>query len=301
VADWIKAQTDGSVMVESRGRPMTPGDVMVLVRGREGRRQADAFIALLVRALKSRGVPVAGQDRMVLTEQPAVADLLALGEALLLPDDDLTFACVLTSPLGGMNDDDLMALAIGRRGSLADALRSRADEKPHWRVAWDFFATLLSRVDYATPYALLTEALGPLGARARLLGRLGPEAAEPIAELLNAALTYGALHPPSLQGFLHWIERSGAEVKREAEAAGDLVRIMTVHGAKGLQAPVVILPDTVGLPPDRDTIHWLNDAINDEAIPLWSPRAEFRSAAIGLGSRRRGGGPRNTTGCSTWR
>ena len=280
IADWIQAETNGSVMLESRGRPMRAGDIMILVRGREARRGAGTFTGLLVRALKSRGVPVAGQDRMVLTEQPAVADLLALAEALLLPDDDLTFACVLTSPLGGLNDDDLMALAIDRRGSLAEALRDRADEAPHWRRAWDFFATLLSRVDYAAPYALFAEALGALGGRARLFARLGPEAAEPVAELLNAALTYSAIHPPSLQGFLHWIRRSGAEVKREAEAAGDLVRIMTVHGAKGLQAPVVIMPDTVSMPPDRQTIFWQNDPAGGGLVPLWSPSSDLRSGAI---------------------
>ena len=280
IADWIQASTNGAVMLESQGRAMRPGDIMILVRGREARRGGGAFIGLLVRALKARNVPVAGQDRMVLTEQPAVADLLALAEALLLPDDDLTFACVLTSPLGGLNDNDLMALAIDRRGSLADALRTRADENPAWRRAWDFFATLLSRVDYAAPYALFAEALGALGGRARLFARLGPEAAEPVAELLNAALTYSAIHPPSLQGFLHWIRRSGAEVKREAEAAGDLVRIMTVHGAKGLQAPVVIVPDTVSMPPDGQTVFWQTDPAGFGPVPLWSPNRDLRAAAI---------------------
>jgi ATP-dependent helicase/nuclease subunit A len=285
LADWIKRQTDGSVMLESRGRPLAPGDVMVLVRRRE------AFATALVRELKTRGVPVAGLDRMVLTEQPAVQDLIALGDALLLPDDDLTFACLLTSPLGGLDDDDLMALAIGRSGTLAEVLRNRAGENPRWRRAWDFFATLLSRIDYATPYAILAEALGALGGRARLFARLGPEAAEPIAELLNAALSYASMHPPSLQGFLHWIRRSGAEVKREAEAAGDLVRVMTVHGAKGLQAPLVIIPDTTGLPPDESGIVWADDPLGGGAVPLWSPNKDLRCAAVDRirleGARRR--------------
>ncbi|MBN8896937.1 MAG: UvrD-helicase domain-containing protein, partial [Rhodospirillales bacterium] len=237
LADWIREQTSGAVMLESKDRPLAPGDVMVLVRRR------NAFAHALVRALKTRGVPVAGLDRLVLTEPPAVQDLLALCDALLLPQDDLVFACLLTSPLGGLTDDDLMALATGRAGPLWETLRDRADEQPHWAAAWQFFAALLARVDYVSPYALLAEALGPLGGRARLFARLGAEAAEPIDELLQAALTYGRLHPPSLQGFLHWLRRSGAEVKREPEAAGNLVRVMTVHGAKGLQAPLVILPD----------------------------------------------------------
>jgi ATP-dependent helicase/nuclease subunit A len=274
LADWIDTQTDGSVMLESRARPLAAGDVLVLVRRR------DEFARALVRALKAREVPVAGLDRMVLTDQTAVRDLMALVDALLLPSDDLTFACFLTSPLGGLTDDQLTDLAVGRTASLWDSLRGRAEECSSWTRAADFFALLLGRVDYATPFALFAEALGPLGGRARLLARLGPEAAEPIDELLNAAQSYAALHPPSLQGFLHWLRRSGAEVKREPEAAGDLVRIMTVHGAKGLQAPLVIIPDTTALPKDAGGLVWADDQATGRSVPLWSPRKEFRCKAL---------------------
>ena len=274
LATWIRDQTDGSVMLESRGRPLAPGDVMILVRRRE------AFAHAVVRALKARGVPVAGMDRMVLTDQPAVQDLMTLCDVLLLPDDDLSFACYLTSPLGGLNDDDLMALAIGRPGSLAEALRTRAGENPAWERAWAFFSALLARVDYAAPFTLLAEALGALGGRARLLARLGPEAAEPIAELLNAAQTYTSLHPPSLQGFLQWMRRSGAEVKREAEAAGGLVRVMTVHGAKGLQAPLVIMPDTTALPEEKMSLSWADDPLETSPVPIWVPTKKQRSRSV---------------------
>jgi ATP-dependent helicase/nuclease subunit A len=274
LADCIRNQTDGSVVLQSKGRPLTAGDVLILVRRR------DEFARALVRALKGRGVPVAGLDRMVLTDQPSVQDLMALADALLLPSDDLTFACLLTSPLGGLTDDELSDLALDRPGTLWDALRERADERLSWRRATDLFTKLLSRVDYVSPYTLFAEALGPLGGRARLFARLGPEAAEPVDELLNAALTYSARHPPSLQGFLHWLRRSGAEVKREAETAGDLVRIMTVHGAKGLQAPLVIVPDTSGLPKDDGTIVWADDQRTGRAVPLWAPRKEFRCEAL---------------------
>jgi ATP-dependent helicase/nuclease subunit A len=264
----------GGEMLESKGRPLAPGDVMVLVRRRND------FGRALVRALKSHGVPVAGLDRLVLTEQPAVQDLMALADALLLPQDDLTFACLLTSPLGGLSDDSLMALAIGRNGPLWETLRARTEEREDWRAAWGFFAALLSRVDYVSPHALFAEALGPLGGRARLYARLGPEAAEPVDELLNTALVHGRMHPPSLQGFLHWLRRSGADVKREAEGAGGLVRVMTVHGAKGLQAPLVILPDTTSLPPDGGSILWTTDPATSRTVPIWSPRRELRCAAV---------------------
>ncbi len=273
LARWIAHTVGGGVMIESKGRMLAPGDVMVLVRRRND------FGRALVRALKSHGVPVAGLDRLMLTEQPAVQDLIALGDALLLPQDDLTFACLLTSPLGGLSDNSLMELAIGRRGHLWEALRERANERTDWQAAWAFFAATFARVDYVSPHALFAEALGPLGGRARLYARLGPEAAEPVDELLNAALAYGRMHPPSLQGFLHWLRRSGAEVKREAEGAGKLVRVMTVHGAKGLQAPLVILPDTTSLPPDGGSILWATDPASDREVPIWSPRRELRCVA----------------------
>ncbi len=272
LAGWIGDQVGGGVVLESRGRALAPGDVLVLVRRR------GAFANALVRALKARGVPVAGLDRLVLTDQPAAADLLALCDALLLPEDDLAFACLLTSPLGGLDDASLMDLAVGRTGPLWQSLRGRAAERAEWGAAWDFFAALLARVDYAAPHELLAEALGRLGGRARLLGRLGPEAAEPIDELINAALTYARLHTPSLQGFVHWLRASGAEVKRESEGAGHAVRVMTVHGAKGLQAPLVILPDTTALPPPPSPLVWAEDAGGPGVtLPLWAPRKEFRS------------------------
>jgi ATP-dependent helicase/nuclease subunit A len=274
LAGWIAGQVGGGVMLESAGRPLHAGDVLVLVR-----RRGD-FGRALMRALKARGVAVAGLDRMMLTEQPAVQDLMALCDALLLPQDDLTLAEMLVSPLGGLSDESLMALAAPRAGSLWEELRRRGAEREDWRRARDFFMLLLGRADYTQPYALLSEALGPLGGRARLFARLGPEAAEPVDELLAAALLYATHHPPSLQGFLHWLRLSASEVTREAEAAGDAVRIMTVHGAKGLEAPLVILPDTTGLPPDEHRLHWTMDPGSGTALPLWQPNKELRCRAV---------------------
>jgi ATP-dependent helicase/nuclease subunit A len=272
LAEWIARQIEDGDILQSKGRPVAAGDFLVLVRRR------NAFAGALVRALKSRKVAVAGLDRMVLTSQPAIADLIALCDTLLLPQDDLQLACVLTSPLGGLTDDQLMAIAAGRTGPLWDALRD--SKRPECVEAAAFIATLLSRVDHASPHALLSEALGPLGGRARLLARLGLEAAEPIDELLAASLRHGQMHPPSLQGFLHWLRQSAAEVKREPEGPGgdgfDAVRIMTVHGAKGLQAPIVILPDTTGLPPADEPILWAEDE-SGTMLPVWSPRAEQRT------------------------
>ncbi|GAN60858.1 double-strand break repair helicase AddA [Acetobacter cibinongensis] len=249
-------------------KALTPGDVLILVPRRS------PFVTALIRALKTQNVPVATLVRTGLADQLAVQDLMALCSALLLPQDDLTLACVLTSPLGGMSDDSLMVLATGRNPAapLWSALRERHKERPDWQKAWALLDSLFHRVDYLTPHELLSEALGRAGGRARLLARLGPEAAESIDELLSAALRYQEQHPPSLQGFVHWLRNSEESVKREAEAGGDSVRVMTAHGAKGLQARLVILPDTVSKPRYEDRLFWTKDKHTGLDVPLYVPR-----------------------------
>ena len=268
----------GRAAEQPRGRPIRPGDILVLVRARA----RGGFVPALVRALKDLRIPVGGVDRLVLAEQIAVQDMLALADVLLLPEDDLALAALLKSPLIGLDDDDLLALAPGRDGSLWAALAAhRGGEGRFGRVA-DWLAALMNRADVATPHALFAAVLGgpgPLDARAgraRMLRRLGPDAADPLDEFLNAALAHEAAGPPSLQGFVQALRQGGAEVKREAEGAGDVVRVMTVHGAKGLQAPIVILPDTTAEPRERTALRWLAGD-----LPVWAPRQKgFGAGAL---------------------
>ncbi len=254
-------------------RPIRPGDILVLVRRRT------RFVQLLVRALKERRVPVGGVDRLHLVEQIAVQDLLALCDVLLLPDDDLQLAALLKSPLCGVDEAALLALAWGRPGSLWAALLRQRGTETALGLAATWLARLADRADLITPHALLAEVLGEAGGRARLLARLGPDAADPLDEVLNAALAYEKQHPPSLQGFVSWLRRGNAEVKRETESTADAVRIMTVHGAKGLQAPVVILPD-LGAGKGGKTLRWMEDG--GDALPLWGPnnRKEFHGTVF---------------------
>ncbi|HTZ79919.1 MAG TPA: double-strand break repair helicase AddA [Stellaceae bacterium] len=272
IADRIRAWLDSGERLPSRDRRITAGDVMVLVRKRT------AFVPALVRALKDREVPVAGADRMRLTEQLAVEDMIALGGFLLLPEDDLTLATVLKGPLFAFSEEQLFALAHGRgETSLWRTLYRRADEHKLFRHAVDTLTRLLGRADFAPPYELFAEVLGPLGGRRKLLARLGPEASDPLDEFLAAALAYEADHPPSLQGFLHWLVAGEAEVKRDLDrGVQDEVRILTVHGAKGLEAPIVFLPDTASLPDRVPPLQW-----RDDGLPLYLvPRG--RSAALAV-------------------
>lgn len=265
----------------ARGRAMRAGDVLVLVQKR------NALVQRLVRALKDRGVPVGGVDRMRLVEQIAVQDLLALLDVVLAPRDDLALAALLRSPLCDLSDEALFALAHGRgRASLWERLAAARAGGGAVGAAADRIAAAMARADLVTPHALLAGVLGEDGGRARLLARLGPDAADPLDELLSAALAYEARHPPSLQGFVHWLRRGGAEVKREAEAAADVVRIMTVHGSKGLQAPVVVLPD-VGPGAGTEDLRWTSpDETGGMALPLWASGADLRAPAFNAALRR---------------
>ncbi len=261
VAGWL---ADGE-RLESLGREMRAGDIMVLVRRR------NAFVESLVRAFKARGVPVSGVDRMVLGEQIAVMDLLALGGFLLLPEDDLTLATVLKSPLVGFDEETLFDLAHGRgERHLWQELGERRGESPVFAEAHAWLSDLLARVDYERPYELYAGLLAR-GGRDRLLARLGPEAVDPLDEFMSLALAFERTHAPSLQEFLHWIAAGEAEVKRDLDHTQGAVRIMTVHGAKGLEAPVVFLPDTTRPPNILPSILW-DETPGAEGF-IWLPRA----------------------------
>ncbi|WP_247877931.1 double-strand break repair helicase AddA [Azospirillum sp. TSO22-1] len=271
VADWIRRGEP----LEARDRAIQPGDVMVLVRRRTG------FVAELVRALKDRGVPVAGVDRMVLTQQLAVMDLMAAADFLLLPEDDLTLATLLKGPLIGLTEDELFTLAHGRRGTLWQALLGRGAVDPTFGPARGYLLTLLGRTDFVRPYELFAGILSApcpadtVSGRRAILRRLGPDAHDPLDEFLATALNFERTEAPSLQGFLAWLAASEVEIKRELEQGGGRVRIMTVHGSKGLQAPIVFLPDTMATPTQSPPILWPDEGAT---IPLFAPRRSHEDA-----------------------
>ena len=264
IADTIQGWLASGERLVSEDRPMAAGDILILVRRRR------PFADLMVAALKARNIPVAGADRLRLTDQLAVRDLMALCSVLLLPEDDLALASVLKSPLFGLNDDDLMAIAPARRGSLWSALLAAARDKPRFAPAAEQMKRWRSRADIVPPYEFLVEVLVHDGMRQRLLARLGPEAADPLDELLALALVYDDQAPPSLQGFVTWANAADRDIKRDMEHGRNEVRVMTVHGSKGLEAPVVFLPDTCSAP----TANRANGLLTFPDMPRPDPEPE---------------------------
>jgi ATP-dependent helicase/nuclease subunit A len=244
------------------GKRLKDGEILVLVRRR------DALFAALNRALRARRIPTAGADRVPIATHIAVLDLFALADVMLLPDDDLQLAALLKSPLLGIDEEALMRLAATRDRSLwrtlrdADdlVLRSAAETLRRWR----------RMADQVTPFRFFATVLGPDGGRHAFRARLGSEADDVLDAFLSQALAFENTGAPSLQGFLRYLRANESDLKREAEEGAAGVRVMTVHGAKGLEADVVFLVDTGGwivVPNQRETLVPIGS--RDDPAFLW--------------------------------
>ena len=242
LARHVKNLIDAKPVLATTGLPLEPSDIMILLRSR------GQLAALIVARLHARGVPVAGIDRLKIVEPIAVQDMLATIRFVLQPQDDLSLACLLVSPLIGWNQDQLLKHGYRPPGhGLWQHLRAQPDIDADLEP----LRNMLKSADLTTPYAFLENILsGPIAGRRKLQSRLGSEILVPIEELLNLAMQYQQEGGASLQGFLEWFERGGGEIKREGLAQSRDVRVMTVHGAKGLEAPVVILAD-IAADPDK--------------------------------------------------
>ena len=240
VAAAIKEMLDGKVTieVEEAGQPtrraVRAGDILILVQ-----RRSDLFHEMIA-AIKGAGLPIAGADRMRVAAELAVKDLVALMAFLATPEDDLSLAAVLRSPILGWSEAELFDLAHRRDGFLWRALQNRAAEFPE-TVA--MLEDLRDHTDFLRPYDLLERVLIRHDARRRLLARLGQEAEDGIDAMLGQALAYERMEVPSLTGFVGWLQADDVTIKRDPGSGGNQIRVMSIHGAKGLEAPIVILPD----------------------------------------------------------
>ncbi|MDX1743725.1 MAG: double-strand break repair helicase AddA, partial [Ruegeria sp.] len=248
-------------------RKVKPGDFLILVQ-----RRSDLF-AEIIRACKAKGLPIAGADRLKVGAELAVKDLAALLSFLATPEDSLSLATVLKSPLFGWSEQQLFDLAHRRQEQfLWAALRHRAAEFPETLAILN---DLRGQIDFLRPYDLIERILTRHDGRRKLLGRLGAEAEDGINALLSQALAYERTDIPSLTGFLVWMQTDDLEIKRQMSGVGNMIRVMTVHGSKGLEAPIVILPDTGKRQAPRDA-----EIMVAEGTPLWKVSADASPALV---------------------
>ena len=242
IASSIKQMIDSNALIPTKhtdgiwqARPIHEGDVLILLQ-----RRSELFHEI-IRACKLAGLEVAGADRLRIGEQIAVKDITALLKFLATQEDDLSLAAVLRSPLFGWSEQELFTLAANRKGYLWEALRS---ETVTHSATLEILNDLRRVTDFLRPYDLIERILTRHKGRQNILARLGYEAEDALDAFLTQALNYERASVPSLTGFLSWLESDDPEIKRQTEAAGKRIRVMTVHGSKGLEAPIVIMPDT---------------------------------------------------------
>ncbi|TPM28012.1 double-strand break repair helicase AddA [Mesorhizobium sp. B2-3-5] len=235
IAGWIGS----GEIIEGRGKRLRPGDVLVLVRKR------DSFVHALTRALKRRDIPVAGADRLSLPGHIAVKDLIALGHLLIQPQDDLSLAAILRSPIFDLPEEALFTLAAQRPPglSLAASLRQQAEQSEPLAAVVAQLDGWASEAAFKPVFEFYAGLLARDGVRRKMIARLGPGAGDILDEFLSFCLAEERTGLPGLEAFLSTLENAGPEIKREMDQTRDEVRVMTVHAAKGLEAPVVFLVD----------------------------------------------------------
>lgn len=262
IADTVRDWLDQGTLLRSQNRPIAPRDILILVQRR------NQFVTELVRALKSRGVPIAGSDRLNLKSHLAVQDIVALARFVCLPEDDLNLATVLKGPFFNVDEEDLFALCYGRPETVWACVQER---RPDLATRLEMFQDWGARFDL---YSFFHAILDLAGGRQEILRRLGPDSADYLDEFLHIVMHFDQRDHATLQHFIHWFESAEIDLRREHTAEVNAVRIMTVHGAKGLQAPIVFLPDTAHVPQMRSPLVWHQDQ------PLWRGGSVDRSARV---------------------
>ncbi|MHA6333752.1 double-strand break repair helicase AddA [Qipengyuania sp. CAU 1752] len=263
VKEWLDPNGPGHPLAKGEHRRAEAGDIMILVRKRK------ELAGLIVARLHAAGVPVAGVDRLRLGAPLAVKDLMAALRFAAQPFDDLSLAGLLVSPLGGWSQEDLLQYGYREANvTLWDHLR--CSDEPFSQSTVARLRLLLERVDFEPPEAMLHWILtGPWQGRRKLVARLGHEANDPIDELVNAAFAYSSVATASLQGFIQWFDAGDGELKREPGGDDGVVRVMTVHGSKGLQAPIIILADATGNPDrTRASDLMVTEETSGQAVPI---------------------------------
>lgn len=280
IADKIKS------MIDSGERK--PSDIMVLVQRRK------PLANLLVTALKKRDIDVAGSDRIYLPMFPAIRDLMNLVRFCINTADDYSLCCVLKSPIFRLSEADIFNLCkikndtnnANKDGPQITVFEVLGNTHP------DIYNRLKSITEMSLldgPYTFFSRILDS-GVRHDFISALGPQAIDPLEEFMTMCLSYERTQPGTMRHFLKWFVTGGAEIKRDVDAASG-VRVVTAHGSKGLEAPVVFLIDTTTLPkpesvfPITPSIMPKNVAV-DESVPspwIWQAH-KTTSEQVGVAS-----------------
>lgn len=219
---------------EKRNRKILPGDFLILVRSR------GAIFKSILKKLKQHDLPIAGSDRLLLLNELAIRDIISLLKFLDNTSDDLSLAEALRSPLLGLSESDLFKISFNRSSTLYHSLTLNLPKHEASYIILD----LVQEAQETAPYELIEKILINHRGRLRMGARLGESVNDVLDEFLLQALIYEDLEPPCLRGFLDWLQNIDVPVKRQLSNSSSSIRVMTIHGSKGLESPIVIMPET---------------------------------------------------------
>jgi ATP-dependent helicase/nuclease subunit A len=246
IAREIRGWIDARRPLGPRGRPVTADDILILVQVRS------VLFHEIIRALIQQGIPTPGADRLAVTTHIGTLDLMALGDVLSNSADDLQLAALLRSPLFDISEEDLFELAQPRGDGESLWAAMKRSELLSVRTAYDQLRDWRNRLDFERPYNFYSDVLYRYGGLRKFRSRFGSEIDDVVTEFLELALAHEQHEQPSLIGFLAELRSREVTIKRELADTGTGVRVMTVHGAKGLEAPIVILADAASTEEGRD-------------------------------------------------
>jgi ATP-dependent helicase/nuclease subunit A len=288
IAEHIQKLLKSMEILPSTGKPIEPQDILILVEKRSH------MIQHLASLLSEISIPVESSSKLLLKEQLPIMDFMALGRFLINPEDDYSLACILKSPLindgKGISEETLLMLCYDRHVSLWQRLE---EECPKLGIEGDykFLESLLKNVDWSTPFELFTLVVNR--ARGYFMARFGASINALLNAFLEACIEFEQKNPATLEGFLNYLEASELNFKTDILGASG-IRIMTVHGSKGLQAPVVILADSTDTPkPHLDPFLFFEDKklfllrpSQEEQTPETEPSKDLHAALLDSENKR---------------
>lgn len=243
IAKHIAELVESKRVLFSTGKQVCFGDFMILLR------QRGELAQEIVSELKKLQIPVSGLDKILLMDDLSVQDLLSAAKFSLFPDDELNLACLLRSPLFGLSEEELHKVTYGRNKKLYLHLESHY---PKIQEKLDKIINLAHSINIADFFHILVYGYNNLE---NFISHNGYGAADSIGHLIGLAVKFEQESSSSLQDFISWCNSYEIEISKDPTSQ-NVVKIMTVHGAKGLQAPIVILPDTTSVPRTDHKFFW---------------------------------------------
>ena len=248
-----------------------PADIMILVQNR------NPMAVPMANELKRRGIPVAGSDRVILPNFPVIRDLMNLVRFCINNNDDYSLCCVLKSPIFGLSDVAIYNICSVRNAENARRKASNSDFVPmtilgclesEYPEVYTELTDFMRVFAVSGPYSFFTYVLDNYNTREKMVAALGTQIIDPLEEFVTICLAYERTRPGTLKHFLKWFITGGCEIKRDMES-NEGVRIVTVHGSKGLQSKVVFLIDTVSMSKSENFYDIEN---MDYPVWVWTPQ-----------------------------